>query len=208
MKTDTIKKIWSGTLAVPAIGDLVEVSFPKKAIKGFVIDLFETQSPEATYIGVSVELAELPEKAENTGWGTGLLSLLEARGPKGFIDFALDKDSNVIYAYGSEVSAPSGPAPTWYEKFGLGSNEELAALAPIILGGKDWQDQLSITAWSQGQWEKTPYSALQGELQRIRNSAHFTYIDWVVKKHSQFIKAAKKALATYKAQGPKVGRSF
>jgi len=202
-------------MPLPTVGELVEVKFPRKTLKGFVTGSFETpvnpdpnrpaeKDSKDCYIGVSVEMAELPQNAENTGWGVRLLDLLEARGPKGFLEFVRNPESTIVYVYGSELTPTDGVAPEWFEKFKLSSQEELAALAPAILGPKNWKDQLYYDAWDQGKWDVTAYSPLSAELQKIRNTANSNYIDWVEKKHQEFIRAAKKSLQSFKIYRPKV----
>lgn len=206
-------RVWDGELMLPSPGEFVEISMAElspKTIKGFVTGNFQSPTPKAKVkeltpqmgegnvennqyiVGIAAEMVELPETLETTKWGKTLLDILKTRGIKGLLEFAKLKDSTIIYAYGNELIPSQGIPPLWYEKYELSGQEELAALIVAVIGqtqnDKDWENQLCHTAWNLEKWENTPYPSLRNELEKIRNSANINYINWVVKKHKNFLK--------------------
>lgn len=200
--TTELPEHWSGPNPIPTIGTIVGAPFSNQILATDVVGYFTLpgtyQDRPVLYKGVKLRLLELPKEMGSFGISSAFFEKLETHGGDAFQQRLSEEEPFVISLFGAEIKeAP--PLPKWYEEHKLTAKAEFAALAAIVLGGKEWEPTLTITAWSNGQWRDTPYHELSGILQQIRNTGQFKYIEHARKKNPGFLKACKTAVAKHRS---------
>lgn len=190
--------IWSGKEPLPAIGEPVGVPFGLHRVKGTCRAYF-TQGEQETYVGLLIDLKELPEQTENSSIGRRLKEKLRESGDSGFAEFIQEDRNLQVGLFGTEICPAPDQDPIWFDQYGLGSLEEFSAVAAIVLGGSEWRSELS-SVWMNGNWNHSPFHAFSSPLQRIRNTAFLSYMDHIAKKQRGLVNACKGAIKTYEAE--------
>jgi len=180
------KLTWSGKSPHPKINTRVGIPSHPTPLKGIVNAFFKTETRDASYLGIIACLEEIPSDPAHR-WNSNLIESIHDQGLDGLI--ALIDCGCLCKLYGAEIQEP--PEEThWYKTHKLTCQDELAAIAPAIFGGKQWREDLAH-AWNYGHWNKTPYNKLSDRLQRIRNTAHMEYIKWAVEKNHKLIRLCR-----------------
>jgi hypothetical protein len=192
--------IWSGKNSIPEVGEIVAIPFGGLNLAGKMVGTFVTDGGKNDYTGVRLHMLELPPAAQNFGWAHGLEMACIGAGRDGLIAFASDPTSFEVGIFGAEIPDTTPVVSSWFSQHGLSAQEELIALIPSILGGKDWKEELSVTAWCNGGWHATNYSELSGTLQRIRNTAHMEFIEAAYAKNKALSDQCKSWLKQHQTR--------
>lgn len=196
--------IWSGENPIPDEGVIIGVPFGNQTIAGRMTGTFVEKGTKEYYTGIRAELLELPAKATTFGWANRLEKACREAGETGLLEFASQPECFCADIFGAEIAPTTPAAPKWFAEHGLGAREEFAAIVPSIIGDRDWKDELSITAWCQGQWHATAYAGLSGPLQRIRNTAHMEFVEAAVSKNKELRESCKSWLKARRLRGPEI----
>jgi hypothetical protein len=196
-QTPNPKSTWSGTQPVPKIGTPVGIPFHQDKTPAIVCGYFDEVTPSATYLGVHTTLLELPPNADQYGFGQGLLETIQ-EDPKGPLEGLLSITGNPeehfrVSLFGAEL-APEVPEAKWHKEDQLDAKDEFVALLPFALGGKEWQDDLTITAWCNGAWHSTPFHPWSSVLQHIRNTGHFAFVKYALAKNKSLAQKIRDLL--------------
>lgn len=179
---------WSGAMSVPAPGDVVGVPFGGSRAAAHCSGYFVTSGEKEPFLGVNLDLLELPADLEKYGIGSAILTQIA----EGGVPLWQNTRFNNLALFGTEICEVRKPAE-WFEECGLGADEEFAALVAVVLGGRSWKWALSAV-WSNGAWSQSPYLELCGSLQRIRNTGHMEFVDYALKKNRKFVERARTAI--------------